>query len=133
MTINEIQNQIITELSGIGDWLDKYQYLIDLGKKLVPVDEKFKNEKNALQGCQSQVWIFSEIRDKRVRYAVDSDSTIIKGILILLLRVLDNQSPDDIKTAHLYFVEKTGLITSLSPSRANGLAAIIRRMQMVGD
>ena len=133
MTINEIQNEIITELSSIGDWLDKYQYLIDLGNNLAPADEKFKDEKYALQGCQSQVWIFSEIHDNRVRYIVDSDSTIIKGMLFLLLRVLDNQSPENIKVAHLYFAEKAGLITGLSPSRANGLAAIIRRMQRVGD
>jgi len=127
--INLIQDMIIEEFTKLDDWFDKYEYLISLGKKLEPLDEKLKNEENSISGCQSNVWIKAEIQDKKVNYLADSDSLIVKGMISLLLRVLNNQHPKDIVNTDLYFIDKIGLSSNLSPSRANGLMSIIKQIK----
>jgi len=133
MTINEIQNSIVHEMSDLNDWLDKYEYLINLGKKHEPLGNQYKTEENSLQGCQSQVWIRAKLEDNKIHFSGDSDSIITRGILSLLLRVFDNQSPDDIANADLYFIDEIGLSTNLSPSRANGLQTIIKQLKDYGN
>ena len=132
MKIDEIQNEIIAEFSGLHDWFDKYRYLIDLGKRYAPPGESFRTDNNAMPGCQSHVWIAAELKENRLHYTVDSDSIIIRGILVLLLRIMDNRSPDEIAHADLFFIERTGLNTSLSPARADGIAAIVKKMRGYG-
>ncbi|UCF13645.1 MAG: SufE family protein [Thermoplasmatales archaeon] len=127
--INNIQEEIIEEFSKLNDWFDKYEYLIDLGKSLEPLDEKLKSEENSLSGCQSKVWLKAEIRGERILYLVASDSLITKGMISLLLRVLNNQYPEDIVNADLYFIDKIGLNTNLSPSRVNGLMSIVKHIK----
>jgi len=127
--INLIQDMIIEEFTKLDDWFDKYEYLISLGKKLEPLDEKLKNEENSISGCQSNVWIKAEIQDKKVNYLADSDSLIVKGMISLLLRVLNNQHPKDIVNTDLYFIDKIGLSSNLSPSRANGLMSIVKQIK----
>lgn len=129
MTIDAIQQQIIAEMSGLDDWLDKYEYLIKLGKKLPEQGPAFKNQNNALPGCQSQVWLTAEYRDNIVDFQADSDSQIIRGILALLLRVMNHQPAVEIGRADLFFIRDTGLSTNLSPSRANGLASIVKQLK----
>jgi cysteine desulfuration protein SufE len=133
MTIDELQDKIIDQFSTLNDWIEKCEYLIDIGKKHPLLDPKYKNENNALPGCQSQVWIYSKIKDGKLLFLTDSDSIIIRGILSLLSSVLDNQAPGDVANANLYFVKEIGLSTNLSPSRANGLFTIIKRMQNLGS
>ena len=133
MTINEIQECIINEMSSLNDWLDKYEYLINLGKKHISMDDQYKYEKNALQGCQSQVWIRAELKNDRISFSGDSDSLITRGILSLLLRVFDNQPHKDIVNADLYFIEIIGLSTNLSPSRVNGLHTIVKKFKQYGS
>ncbi|MCG6912402.1 SufE family protein [bacterium BMS3Abin03] len=128
MTINESQDQIIEELLPLNDWFEKYEYLISLGKALKPLDEEFKTEDNLIKGCQSKVWLRAEKKDNKIYLAADSDTLITKGIIALLLRVLNNQSPEDIINCNLYFVEKIGLSTNLSPARANGVVSIIKQI-----
>lgn len=127
--INKIQDKIIEEFSKLNDWFDKYEYLIDLGNSLEPLDEKLKSEENSISGCQSQVWIKAEIKDERIHYLADSDSLITKGMISLLLRVLNNQFPEDIVNADLYFIDKIGLNSNLSPSRVNGLMSIVKQIK----
>jgi cysteine desulfuration protein SufE len=129
MTINEAQDKIIAEFSNFADWIDKCEYLIELGKNHTITDTKFKVEEYVLPGCQSQVWIYPEVKDNLLSFLVDSDSVIIKGILVLLLRVLNNKLPKDIAQADLYFVKAIGLSTNLSPTRAIGIASIIKQMK----
>lgn len=131
MTINETQDKIIDEFSRLNDWFDKYEYIIGIGKTHPSPDPGFRVERNALQGCQSQVWICAEVKDRKAFFTVDSDSIIIRGILALLLRTLNEQPVDDIVNADLYFVKKIGLNANLSPARAIGLAAIVRRMKQI--
>ena len=128
MTINENQDKIIEELLPLNDWFEKYEYLISLGKALKPLDEKFKTEDNLIKGCQSKVWMRAEKKGDKICIAADSDTLITKGIIALLLRVLNNQSPEDIINCNLYFVEKIGLSTNLSPARANGVVSIIKQI-----
>ena len=127
--IDNIQNMIIEEFSKLDDWFDKYEYLTNLGKSLEPLDNELKSEENSISGCQSNVWIKTEIRDGKIHYLIDSDSLIVKGLISLLLRVLNNQYPKDIVNANLYFIEKIGLSSSLSPSRVNGLMSIVKQMR----
>ena len=127
--IDNIQNMIIEEFSKLDDWFDKYEYLTNLGKSLEPLDNELKSEENSISGCQSNVWIKTEIRDGKIHYLIDSDSLIVKGLISLLLRVLNNQYPKDIVNANLYFIEKIGLNSNLSPSRANGLMSILKQMR----
>ena len=127
--IDNIQNMIIEEFSKLDDWFDKYEYLTNLGKSLEPLDNELKSEENSISGCQSNVWIKTEIRDGKIHYLIDSDSLIVKGLISLLLRVLNNQYPKDIVNANLYFIEKIGLNSNLSPSRANGLMSILKQVR----
>ena len=130
MTINEIQDEIIEEFQDFDDWMDRYQLLIDLGSEQAPLDEKYKTEQNLIDGCQSRVWLQADLVDGRVRFQAESDALIVKGIVALLIRVLDNQTPADILSADLYFIEKIGLREHLSPTRSNGLLAMLKQMKM---
>ena len=136
MTINELQDQIIEEFEGFDDWMDKYQMLIDLGSELDPLDEQFKTEQNLIDGCQSRVWVCCEPKNdgnggKTVLHLqADSDALIVKGIVALLLRVLSDQTPQDILSADLYFIERIGLRDHLSPTRSNGLLAMVKQIKV---
>ena len=127
--INTIQDEIIEEFSQLNDWFDKYEYLINLGKFLEPLDEKLKSEENSISGCQSQVWIKAETRGERIHYLADSDSLITRGMISLLLRVLNNQFPEDIVNSDLYFIDKIDLNSNLSPARVNGLMSIVKQIK----
>jgi cysteine desulfuration protein SufE len=127
--INEIQDKIIEEFSKLNDWYDKYEYLIDLGKSLKLIDEEFKIEKNLISGCQTNAWLIADIRDEKVHYLADSDSIITKGLIFLLLRVLNDQYPEDIVNIDLYFIDEIGLSSNLSPSRANGLKSLEKQIK----
>ena len=129
MTINEIQREIIAEMAGLDDWLDKYEYLITQGKQLPSQAVEFRIDTNALPGCQSKVWITAQYQDNIMNFHADSDSQITRGILALLLRVLDHQSPAAIIQTDLFFIRDIGLSTNLSPSRANGLASIVKQLK----
>ncbi len=129
MTINEQQDNVIREMSQLGDWFDKYEYLIALGRDLPPLPREYRTDEYAISGCQSAVWIVATPDGDWLRLAADSDALITKGILALLLRVLNDQPAHKIADADLYFIEKTGLGPNLSPSRANGLAAIVKHIK----
>lgn len=130
MTISEIQDSIIEEFSLFDDWMDKYQYLIDLGKELPLINEKYKTEEYLIKGCQSQVWVNAEYKDGKITFTADSDAIITKGIISLLIRVLSNQTPQDILDCDLHFIEEIGLKENLSPTRSNGLLAMIKQMKL---
>ena len=130
MTINEIQDEIIDEFSLFDEWMDKYQYLIDLGRKLPIIDDKHKTEEFLIKGCQSQVWVYAELKDGKVVFTADSDAIITKGIISLLIRVLSNQTPQDILNSDLHFIDAIGLKENLSPTRSNGLLAMIKQMKI---
>lgn len=134
MSINEIQDEIIEEFSGFDDWMDKYQLLIDLGNDLEPLDEKYKTEQNLIDGCQSRVWLQADLieteGDKTIRFQAESDALIVKGIVSLLIRVLSGHSPQEILDADLYFIEEIGLKEHLSPTRSNGLVAMVKQMRL---
>lgn len=130
MSINEIQDAIIDEFSVFDDWLDKYDYLIELSRELPPIDEKHRNDQYVIKGCQSRVWVDAQMREGRIYYTADSDAIITKGIIALLIRVLSGQTPDDILAADLHFIDRIGLKENLSPTRANGLLAMIKQMKL---
>ena len=130
MTIPAIQEQIIAEFSAFDDWMDKYQYLIDLGRKLPIIDDSRKTDKYLIKGCQSQVWVYAELENGKVLFTADSDAIITKGIISLLIRVLSNQTPQDIFASDLHFIDAIGLKENLSPTRSNGLVAMIKQMKM---
>lgn len=130
MTINEIQDQIIDDFNQFDDWMDKYALLIDLGNSLEPLDEKYKIPQNIIEGCQSRVWLNAELVDGKVIYEGESDAILVKGIVALLFQVLSGQTPDDIVNTELYFIEKIGLKEHLSPTRSNGLLAMVKQMKM---
>lgn len=131
MTINEIQDEIIEEFSEIDDWMDRYGYIIDLGNQLPPIDEKFKTPQHLIEGCQSRVWINAELTpDGKVHFEADSDAIIVKGIIALLIKVLGNQSPADILASDLHFIDAIGLSEHLSPTRSNGLLAMVKQMKV---
>jgi len=129
MTINEIQDEIIEEFEGLDDWMDRYQMLIDLGGELKDFDEKYKTEQNLIDGCQSRVWVQCDYVDGRLRFQAESDALIVKGIIALLIRVLDNHTPQEILDADLYFIERIGLREHLSPTRSNGLLAMVKQIR----
>lgn len=129
MTINEIQDEIIEEFSGLDDWMDKYQLLIDLGSEQVPLDEKYKTEQNLIDGCQSRVWLQADYTDGVIHFTAESDALIVKGIVALLIRVLSDHTPQEILDADLYFIETIGLKEHLSPTRSNGLVAMVKQMR----
>ena len=133
MTINESQDRIIEELLPLNDWFEKYEYLISLGKVLKPLDEEFKTDENLISGCQSKVWLKAEKKGDKICMSADSDTLITKGIIALLLRVFNNQSPEDIINCNLYFVEKIGLSTNLSPARANGVVSIVKQIMFYSN
>ena len=128
MTINEIQDEIIEEFSGFDDWMDKYQLLIDLGNEQEPLDEKYKTESNLIDGCQSRVWLQADYNDGIIHFSAESDALIVKGIVALLIRVLNDHTPQEILDADLYFIEEIGLKEHLSPTRSNGLVAMVKQM-----
>ena len=130
MTINEIQDEIIEEFSGFDDWMDKYQLLIDLGNEQAPLDEKYKTESNLIDGCQSRVWLQCDYKDGLLHFTAESDALIVKGIIALLIRVLTDHTPQDIIDADLYFIDQIGLKDHLSPTRSNGLLAMMKQMKM---
>ena len=130
MTINEIQDEIIEEFSGFDDWMDKYQLLIDLGNEQAPLDEKYKTESNLIDGCQSRVWLQCDYSDGLLHFTAESDALIVKGIISLLIRVLSDHTPQEIIDADLYFIDKIGLKEHLSPTRSNGLLAMMKQMKM---
>ena len=130
MTINEIQDEIIEEFTELDDWMDRYQLLIDMGNDQPPLPEKYKTEQNLIDGCQSRVWLQADLIDGRVHFQAESDALIVKGIVTLLLRVLNDQTPEDILSADLYFIEQIGLREHLSPTRSNGLLAMLKQMKM---
>lgn len=130
MTINQLQEEIIEEFSMFDDWMDKYALLIDLGNSLKPLEDKYKTPQNIIEGCQSRVWLNAEINNGIITYTGESDAVLVKGIVSLLIRVLSNHSPKEIMETELYFIEKIGLREHLSPTRSNGLLAMIKQMKM---
>ena len=130
MTINEIQDEIIEEFSGFDDWMDKYQLLIDLGNEQQPLDEQYKVESNLIDGCQSRVWLQADYVDGKINFTAESDALIVKGIVALLIRVLSGHTPQEILDADLYFIEQIGLKEHLSPTRSNGLLAMVKQMRV---
>ena len=130
MGINEMQQQIIEEFSLLEEWFDIYEKLIELGKHLPEMDEQYKSETNLISGCQSRLWMVAALEENgKVVYHVDSDALIVKGIIALLLKVVNHQPPEEIAVANLYFLEAIGLSSHLSPSRANGLALMVERIK----
>lgn len=130
MTINEAQDQVIEEFSDFDDWMDKYQLLIDLGNEQQPLDEKYKTEQNLIEGCQSRVWLQADEIDGKVVFQAESDALIVKGIIALLIKVVSGHTPDEILNSDLYFIERIGLKEHLSPTRSNGLLAMVKQMRM---
>jgi cysteine desulfuration protein SufE len=130
MTINEIQDEIIDEFSGFDDWMDKYQLLIDLGNEQDALPEQYKVESNLIDGCQSRVWVQADFHDGIITFTAESDALIVKGIIALLIRVLSNHTPDEILSADLYFIDRIGLKEHLSPTRSNGLLAMMKQMRL---
>ena len=129
-TINEKQDEVIEEFEGFTDWMDKYQMLIDLGNDLEPLDAKYKTEQNLIDGCQSRVWLQADYKDGLLYFSADSDALITKGIIALLIEVLSAQTPKDIADADLYFIDRIGLRDHLSPTRSNGLLAMVKQIKM---
>ena len=131
MTINEIQDEIIEEFSGFDDWMDKYQLLIDLGNEQEPLEEKYKTEQNLIDGCQSRVWLVADYVKETgvIHFQAESDALIVKGIVALLIRVLSGHTPQEILDADLYFIEEISLKEHLSPTRSNGLVAMVKQMR----
>lgn len=132
MTINEIQDQIIEDFSFFDDWMEKYEYIIDLGKSLPLIDEAYKLDENLIKGCQSRVWLHAESRDNKIVFTADSDAVITKGIIGLLVQVLNNQNAEEIAKSELYFIDKIGLKEHLSPTRSNGLLSMVKQMKIYG-
>ena len=130
MTINELQNNVIEEFADFDDWMDKYALLIDLGNSLPPLEEKYKTESNLIEGCQSRVWLQADYVDGKILFKGESDAVIVKGIVSLLISILSAHTPQEILDADLYFIEKIGLKEHLSPTRSNGLVAMVKQMRM---
>ncbi len=129
LSINELQDSIVEEFSELTDWMDKYQMLIELGNELKPLDSEYKNEQNLIDGCQSRVWLQCDIKDGLLVFTADSDALITKGIIALLIRVLSGHTPKEILDANLYFIDKIGLHQHLSPTRSNGLLAMVNKIK----
>ncbi|MBO7168145.1 MAG: SufE family protein [Bacteroidaceae bacterium] len=130
MTINEIQDEIIAEFSDFDDWMDRYQMLIDMGSEQEALEEKYKTEQNLIDGCQSRVWLQADLIDGMVHFRAESDALIVKGIVALLVRVLSGHTPQEILDADLYFIDRIGLHEHLSPTRSNGLSAMLKQMKV---
>ena len=130
MTINEAQDEIIEEFGGFDDWMDKYQLLIDLGNEQAPLDEKYKTESNLIDGCQSRVWLQCDYVDGKLVFSAESDALIVKGIVALLIRVFSGHTPQEIIDAEVYLIDEVGLKDHLSPTRSNGLLAMMKQIKM---
>ena len=130
MSINELQDEVIAEFSDLDDWMDRYQLLIDLGNEQTPLDEKYKTDQNLIEGCQSRVWLQADEVDGKVIFQAESDALIVKGIIALLIKVLSGHTPEEILSADLYFIDRIGLKEHLSPTRSNGLLAMVKQMRM---
>lgn len=129
-TINELQDEVVEEFADFDDWMDKYQLLIDLGSEQEPLPEAYKTEQNLIDGCQSRVWLQADMEGDKLVFRAESDALIVKGIVALLIRVLSGHTPAEILDADLYFIEKIGLKEHLSPTRSNGLLAMLKQMKM---
>ena len=129
-TINELQDEVIEEFSDFDDWMDKYQLLIDLGNEQEPLAPEYKNDHNLIDGCQSRVWLQADLVDGKVEFQAESDALIVKGIIALLIKVVSGHTPDEILENELYFIEAIGLKEHLSPTRSNGLLAMVKQMRM---
>ena len=130
MSIKEIQSAIISEFAAFDDWMDRYNYLIEMGKDMKLIDEKYRVQNNLINGCQSRVWLHAEFRDGKVYFSADSDAVITKGLVSLMIRVFDGQAPDDIIHADLGFLDQIGMKEHLSPTRSNGLTSMIKQMKL---
>lgn len=130
MTIDQRQQELISEFADIDDWMDRYGYIIDMGNALEPIDEKLKTPDRLIEGCQSRVWLDAEYRDGKVYYTADSDAIIVKGMISMLVSVLSGHTPDEILDAKLNFIDEIGLAEHLSPTRSNGLLAMIKQMRL---
>jgi len=130
MTINKIQDELIEDFSFYNDWLEKYEYIIQLGKELPLMDEAYHQDQYIIKGCQSKVWLFPELRDGKLFFSADSDAIITKGLVSLMVKVLSGHTPQEIMNADLYFIDKIGLKDHLSPTRANGLLAMVKQMKL---
>lgn len=130
MTINELQNNVIEEFADFDDWMDKYALLIDLGNSLPPLEEKYKTESNLIEGCPEPIWLQADYVDGKILFKGESDAVIVKGIVSLLISILSDHTPQEILDADLYFIEKIGLKEHLSPTRSNGLVAMVKQMRM---
>ena len=129
-TINELQDEVIEEFSDFDDWMDKYQLLIDLGNEQEPLAPEYKNDQNLIAGCQSRVWLQADLVDGKKEFQAESDALIVKGIIALLIKVVSGHTPDEILDNELYFIEAIGLKDHLSPTRSNGLLAMVKQMRM---
>lgn len=132
MSIEERQTEVIEEFELFDDWMDKYEYIISLGKELPLIDEEKKVEENIIKGCQSRVWLAAELKDGKIHFTADSDAIITKGIISLMIRVLTDSTPKEIMDADLHFIDKVGLKEHLSPTRSNGLLSMVKQMKMYG-
>lgn len=130
MTINEIQDELIEEFALFTDWMEKYEYIIQMGKELQLINEQFKTDDNLIRGCQSRVWLHADYKDGKVIFTADSDAIITKGLVSMVVRVLSDHTPAEIATAELYFVDKVGLREHLSVTRSNGLLSMIKQMKL---
>lgn len=130
MTIKEIQEEIIDEFNLFDDWMERYEYLIELGKSLPIIDQQYKLDENIIKGCQSKVWLYSEMNNTKINFTADSDAILTKGLVALLLRVFSNQTPQDILIADTFFIDQIGLKEHLSPTRANGLVSMLKQIKL---
>ncbi len=130
MTIKEIQEEIIDEFDLFDDWMERYEYLIELGKSLPIIDQEHKQDENIIKGCQSKVWLYSEMNQNKINFTADSDAILTKGLVALLLRVFSNQTPEDILLADTHFIDQIGLKEHLSPTRANGLVSMLKQIKL---
>jgi cysteine desulfuration protein SufE len=130
MTIDEIQQEIVEEFSGFEDWMDKYAYLIEIGNEMTPIDAKYKVESNLIRGCQSRVWLHQEFTDGKIIFEAESDALIVKGLVALLLRIYSDRTPKEILLSEPRFIDEIGLRQHLSPTRSNGLLAMVKQMKL---
>lgn len=130
MSLNEVQNEIIEEFSVFDDWLDRYNYLIELGNELPEIDPRYKTSEYLINGCQSKVWLHADMKDGKIWFDADSDAIIVKGIVALLVKVLNGRTPEEILDNNLSFIDEIGLSQNLSPTRSNGLLAMVKKMKL---
>ena len=130
MTIDEIQLEIVEEFSGFEDWMDKYAYLIEIGNEMIPIDAKYKIESNLIRGCQSRVWLHQEFTNGKIKFDAESDALIVKGLVALLLRIYSDRTPKEILESEPRFIDEIGLRQHLSPTRSNGLLAMVKQMKL---